>query len=106
MSDFVWRPMKACSDVGADLQEQSPVLAAVDPLGRLYELLGGVHRAAASQQLSIQDLKPALLVQVEPSRPLVVALRQRLENLVVVLLQVLLLTAEVLLGTHDVCVNV
>lgn len=79
------------------LQEQPLVLAAVDLLGRLNQLLGGIHRLTAGQQLTVQAFQLALLLLLQSSRPLVVSLRQRLQHVVVVLLQVLLLTAKILL---------
>ena len=82
------------------LQEEPLVLAAVDLLGRLNQLLGGVYCLTASQQLTVQGLQFALLLLLHRSRPLVISLRQRLQHVVVVLLQVLLLAAKILLYMH------
>lgn len=82
------------------LQEEPLVLAAIDLLSRLDELLGGVQRLTTSQQLTVQGFQLALLLLLQPSRPLVIALRQGLQHVVVVLLQVLLLTAEIVLWSQ------
>lgn len=99
-----WSRLSACVQLKSaqqlrlgHLQEEPLVLEAVDLLGRLDQLLGGVDGLTAGQQLVVQGLQLALLLLLQPGRPLVVSLGQRLQHVVVVLLQVLLLTAKVLL---------
>lgn len=92
--------MKSAQQLGlGHLQEEPLVLEAVDLLGRLDQLLGGVDGLTAGQQLVVQSLQLGLLLLLQPGRPLVVSLGQRLQHVVVVLLQVLLLPAEILLHT-------
>ena len=92
--------MKSAQQLGlGHLQEEPLVLEAVDLLGRLDQLLGGVDCLTAGQQLVVQSLQLGLLLLLQPGRPLVVSLGQRLQHVVVVLLQVLLLPAEILLHT-------
>lgn len=80
------------------LQEEPLVLTAVDLLGHLNELLGGIHFLTTCQQLSVQGLQLSLLLLPQSSRPLIASLRQRLQHVVVVLLKVLFSTAKILLN--------
>lgn len=79
------------------LQEHPLVWRAVDLLGCLNELLGGIQCLTAGEQLTVQSLHLTLLLLHQACSPLIVALGQRLQHVIVVLLQVLLLTAKVLL---------
>lgn len=82
------------------LQEKPLVLSAVDLLRGFNEFFGGVHGLTAGQQLFVQRLQLPLLLLLQARRPLAVPLRQRLQHIVVVLLQVLLSPAKILLITR------
>jgi len=71
----------------------------VDALRALDQLFGRVQGSPAAQKLAVQTLQHAVLLLVQRRRSRLVSLRQRLQDLVIVLLQVLLLTPEVLLKT-------
>lgn len=83
-----------------DLQECRLVLAPVHLLRLLYQPLGHVQGFSAVQQLRVQGLQLQLLVVLKLGCPLLVALGQDLQHVVVVLLQVLLLPAKVLLQRY------
>lgn len=72
-------------------------MAAVDLLRCLDELLGGIECLTTGQQLTIQGFQLTLLLLLQPCRALILSLRQCLQHVIVVLLQVLLLTAKILL---------
>ncbi|KAG7233336.1 hypothetical protein INR49_007181 [Caranx melampygus] len=82
------------------LQEEPLVAAAVDLLRCLNQLFGGVQCLTTGQQLSVQSLQFTLLLLLQADGPLIVSLRQSLQHIVVVLLQVLLPTAKVLLHRY------
>lgn len=88
----------------SDLQEGAFVWSAVNFLRALDQLFGRVQCLAALQQLAVQTLQLAVLLLVQRRCSRLVSLRERLQDLVIVLLQVLLLTPKVLLK-HTQCVK-